>query len=597
MATYTIFKAAGLFREADFTSVRLGTVPIDTTFVGTPQGNGFIKARIPSVSADEGFLFEDGHAEELIVAPVSIHSRDVGTLCALVTRAARDMSTDRDYLLAVAYDQTKNLSEMADTEGKKVGPFRYTEEEWSAAIQNPRLREEVLQVQDRFLWYRQAIVAAAAASDAVAQFKSAFARLPKFKELYFYQLVGADALNALRTPERLCREVLTESPPAGSYAAGLRSGSQTVNEATAELQLRLQNAYAEALKVIDLQPPEIRFFRSAAGEPPWMAVAREQMSAGVSEDTSLRNSAQINAYFTTIGATPGPTTPWCGAFVGYCVKKCGVDAIASTVEPAATSTAFWQNKWGQKAEKPFPIGSIVVLKPRDSDGHVGFVAEGSTDEVICLLGGNQGGGNGPDRVGIVKFPVASNPILAVKSMAFDVPDAGIAAGSDSAIAWGAVVSPEFKQKVIQISSFLGCDPNHLMSAMAFETGETFRPDIKNPRSGATGLIQFTPPAAQDIGTTLEALARMTALEQLDFVLKHFLRHKGKVGKISDVYMAIFRPASVGAPEGSALYVKPSREYEQNAELDTNNNGVITKEEATSKVIAKLQRGLTSGFKG
>jgi len=150
MATYSIFKAAGLFREADTGSERLGTVPIDTTFVGTPVQDGFIKALIPSVSPTEGFLLEEGHAEELLVTPVPIHSRDVGTFCALVTRAARDASTDRDYLLAVAYDKTKNLAEMADAEGKKVGPFRYSEEEWSAAIANPRLKDEVLQVQDRF---------------------------------------------------------------------------------------------------------------------------------------------------------------------------------------------------------------------------------------------------------------------------------------------------------------------------------------------------------------------------------------------------------------------------------------------------------------
>src|SRR5262249_49750635 len=146
----------------------------------------------------------------------------------------------------------------------------------------------------------------------------------------------------------------------------------------------------EARKVIDLQPPDIRFFRAHENDPPWMVIAREEMSAGVSEDANLRNTPQINAYFTAIDFTPGATTPWCGAFVGYCVKKCGIEAVASTVKPDAASTKFWET-WGEKATKPFPIGSIVVLKPGNSGGHVGFLAEGSTDEITRLLGGNQGG--------------------------------------------------------------------------------------------------------------------------------------------------------------------------------------------------------------
>ena len=64
------------------------------------------------------------------------------------------------------------------------------------------------------------------------------------------------------------------------------------------------------------------------------------------------------------------------------------------------------------------------------------------------------------------------------------------------IAWGARVSAAFKRKVISISEGLGCDPSHLMSAMAFETGERFTPDVRNKVSGATGLIQFMPATAQ-----------------------------------------------------------------------------------------------------
>ena len=57
------------------------------------------------------------------------------------------------------------------------------------------------------------------------------------------------------------------------------------------------------------------------------------------------------------------------------------------------------------------------------------------------------------------------------------------------IAWGKSpkITPAFKAKVLTISSNLGCDPSHLMSAMAFETGETFSPNRSHCQSPA-GLV-------------------------------------------------------------------------------------------------------------
>jgi hypothetical protein len=57
---------------------------------------------------------------------------------------------------------------------------------------------------------------------------------------------------------------------------------------------------------------------------------------------------------------------------------------------------------------------------------------------------------------------------------------------DMELAWGKKVSPAFKRKVIEISAELGMDPNNLMAAMAFESARTFRADIENPLSGASG---------------------------------------------------------------------------------------------------------------
>jgi hypothetical protein len=166
-----------------------------------------------------------------------------------------------------------------------------------------------------------------------------------------------------------------------------------------------------------------------------------------------------------------------------------------------------------------------------------------------------------------------------------------------AIAWGKRVSAEFKAKVIAICHGLGCDPSHLMAAMAFETGNTFSPSVQNPRSGATGLIQFLPSTAAGLGTSIEALARMTAVGQLDYVKKHMSPFAGRMHSLSDVYMSILLPVAVGKPEAHVLFAAPSRAYRQNAGLDANHDDQVTKGEAASKVQAKLNDGLSAVNRG
>ena len=174
---------------------------------------------------------------------------------------------------------------------------------------------------------------------------------------------------------------------------------------------------------------------------------------------------------------------------------------------------------------------------------------------------------------------------------------GGALQSGDEIAWGKRVSTAFKAKVIAISNDLGCDPSYLMAAMAFETGTTFSPNIQNPRSGATGLIQFLPSTAAGLGTSTDALAAMTAVQQLDYVKKHMSRFSGRMRSLSDVYMSILLPATVGRPEAHVLFARPSRAYQQNAGLDVNHDGQVTKGEATSKVQTKLDEGLSVANRG
>lgn len=162
------------------------------------------------------------------------------------------------------------------------------------------------------------------------------------------------------------------------------------------------------------------------------------------------------------------------------------------------------------------------------------------------------------------------------------------------LAWGAKVSPEFRDKVRVISGRLGCAPDDLMSCMAWESGRSFSPSKKNMAgSGATGLIQFMPKTAHDLGTSTAALAAMTAVQQLDWVEKYFQPYKGKLGTLADLYMAILWPSGVGKPMEYILWNKATRPttYRQNAGLDINHDGAITKAECAAKLYGLKAEGL------
>jgi len=166
------------------------------------------------------------------------------------------------------------------------------------------------------------------------------------------------------------------------------------------------------------------------------------------------------------------------------------------------------------------------------------------------------------------------------------------------LAWGRKVSQAFRDRLFEICRELGVEPDYLMACIAFESAETFRPDVRNAAgSGATGLIQFMPATARGLGTTTDALAVITAEQQLEYVLAYFLPYKGRLHTLADVYMAILWPAGIGKPDDWALWDQASRPttYRQNAGLDANKDGRITKAEAAAKIQAKLERGRQAQF--
>lgn len=171
----------------------------------------------------------------------------------------------------------------------------------------------------------------------------------------------------------------------------------------------------------------------------------------------------------------------------------------------------------------------------------------------------------------------------------------------SKFCFGAKVSPEFIDRMLVLEDSFGWTPqqtNYLMACMAFESAETFSPRIKNGAgSGATGLIQFMPSTARGLGTTTADLERMTAVEQLDWVEKYFRPYYRRTKTLSDMYMAILLPKYVGAPEDAVLFREGTVAYRQNSGLDRNKDGVVTKAEAASLVMAKFDKGMVAPYVG
>jgi hypothetical protein len=185
--------------------------------------------------------------------------------------------------------------------------------------------------------------------------------------------------------------------------------------------------------------------------------------------------------------------------------------------------------------------------------------------------------------------------------ALETPDASpTKTTTEKKIAWGSKVSPTFKERVIWVADNLGCDVNYLMACMAWESGESFSASIRNAAgSGATGLIQFMPSTAKALGTTTAKLAAMTPEDQLRYVYYYFKPYSGRLHNLGDVYMAILWPKGIGQPDHYVLFnrAKAPTTFRQNAGLDLNKDGLVTRAECLVKINEKLAKGLQEGFVG
>ncbi|MDR2541163.1 MAG: lytic transglycosylase domain-containing protein [Candidatus Peribacteria bacterium] len=104
----------------------------------------------------------------------------------------------------------------------------------------------------------------------------------------------------------------------------------------------------------------------------------------------------------------------------------------------------------------------------------------------------------------------------------------------------------FKAKVEEISKELQINPNRLMLVMKKESG--LKHAIVNKEGGATGLIQFMPTTAKNLGTSTEKLKQMTAVQQLEYVKKYYQKNAGNFKSYDDLRLYTFFPAAMGKPD-------------------------------------------------
>lgn len=139
--------------------------------------------------------------------------------------------------------------------------------------------------------------------------------------------------------------------------------------------------------------------------------------------------------------------------------------------------------------------------------------------------------------------------------------------------------PSFIEALNALAKRWKINAKDLLAIMFSESG--LNPKAVNKSSGATGLIQFMPATAKGLGTSVDALSKMSRTEQLEWVEKYLKVNKLPIGaSAGQIYAAIFMPANINK-ETLAKY--PSAAYKSNTGLDLNKDKEITIEDLTARV--------------
>lgn len=140
------------------------------------------------------------------------------------------------------------------------------------------------------------------------------------------------------------------------------------------------------------------------------------------------------------------------------------------------------------------------------------------------------------------------------------------------------LSDGFFSSLKSIADEVEANPADLAAVMFSESG--LHSSAKNP-AGAYGILQFTGLPGLGYTDDPETFLDLSAEEQLPYVRKYFLPHKGQLGNVGAVYTATFLPALLSQANEDPDFVLAGQNgpyawaYNGNKILDAFGSGEIT----------------------
>ena len=336
------------------------------------------------------------------------------TYIARVTNEAKDkQGISRDYLLALALVLNDVTSlPIADAALTAFDPFKFSEKEWQDFLNQGDNKTRYFP-EDRLDPLAQLAAAAASVSAATQALSTGLTNpdaskgsgpyVPSTIDLFLAQMLGAKAAIAVskkggdtanKGGETPIETAVTAS--GGDFAAAktrypafLGVAPPTIANVCSTIEGKFDAAYKLVATLLSENTPEDLPQVAAGGKAPWFAVAKAEFDKGIKEP-----NPRILDYFKAINfATTTTKTPWCAAFVSFCMKSSGDPTIANSVPTKGPALAATWRNWGSPLPLAgeIPVGAVTVLspsEPADSSGHVSFFVRAEGDNVV-LLGGNQ----------------------------------------------------------------------------------------------------------------------------------------------------------------------------------------------------------------
>jgi hypothetical protein len=400
--------------------------------------------------------------------------------CQTVTSFARTAKASRDYVLSVAYWQSKSLSDFGKPDSDKVGPLAMTVNDW-------RDNMGTLLPVDMFNPTNQAKVAAARAGKAMADFASDPGGAPLPVQLFFFERLGKDGLKLLALPDKTkpCSDAFTINPPAaGSYAAEI--AAKTSGDVIKDVTDGLTRGFAASRADVNRLPVQHRYFTDEDWAP-WLAVARMMQRDSLQTSTDKR----MALFMSTIadGRPPSAT------FVAFCMVFCGDAVVKAKLPPNNMKEPETWGTWGDKALDPAPAGAVVITDSSVSQG-IGILAEAATNDPVHAWMCSK------DAAGVVKVelkPISKSAITKWRSL--DLSTATTAAGTTSTRVPGADdalfvekapkimtdLMADFALNDVQAASIVG---NIGHECMGFRAMQELKPTGQDGRGGL-GWCQWT----------------------------------------------------------------------------------------------------------